>query len=214
MPAARLPVVLLLLLGLVAGTVLRTPLLDLPLERDEGAYAVVATEMLRGAVPYRDVWDHKPPGVYVAYAAACVGEVFIERRQCELTKLIIGDTHTGDYHSDSIVIVGQHVAILDEAELQTSRPGNRVECHPPICSSLLNGGRHSMMGAGLMEVPVWPVSRQHPVDQNACSASGIAIDHPARAFTKNRREGLNVGIGQLTIVLAEDDALPAPVSRE
>lgn len=51
---------------------IRLPVLDLPLERDEGAYATIAQAMLRGAVPYRDLFDHKPPGVFVAYAAAFV----------------------------------------------------------------------------------------------------------------------------------------------
>jgi hypothetical protein len=49
---------------------IRIPLLDVPLERDEGAFAVVGAAILRGEVPYRDVFDHKPPGVYYLYAAA------------------------------------------------------------------------------------------------------------------------------------------------
>jgi hypothetical protein len=49
---------------------LRVPLLDVPLERDEGAFALVGQAILRGEVPYRDVLDHKPPGVYYLYAAA------------------------------------------------------------------------------------------------------------------------------------------------
>ena len=55
-----------MLVLLVAAT-LRLPLLDLPLERDEGAYAVVASEMRHGAIPYRDVFDHKPPVIHLAY---------------------------------------------------------------------------------------------------------------------------------------------------
>jgi hypothetical protein len=49
---------------------LRAPALSLPLDRDEGAYASVAAHLSSGLVPYRDVFDHKPPGVYVVYAVA------------------------------------------------------------------------------------------------------------------------------------------------
>jgi len=48
----------------------RVPLLPVPLERDEGAFGLVGQAILRGAVPYRDILDHKPPAVYYAYAGA------------------------------------------------------------------------------------------------------------------------------------------------
>ncbi len=38
--------------------------------RDQGIYAVVGREILDGGMPYRDAWDFKPPGIYVAYAVA------------------------------------------------------------------------------------------------------------------------------------------------
>jgi 4-amino-4-deoxy-L-arabinose transferase-like glycosyltransferase len=59
------------LLALVAivFVLVRVPFVDLPLERDEGDYAYVAWRMLEGEVPYRDVFDQKPPGIYVVYAA-------------------------------------------------------------------------------------------------------------------------------------------------
>ncbi len=55
---------------------LRIPYVATPLERDEGAYAYVAQRALRGEVPYRDAFDHKPPGVYLVYASffATTGE--------------------------------------------------------------------------------------------------------------------------------------------
>lgn len=48
----------------------RSPLHQMPLERDEGAYALIATRWLAGDVPYRDLFDHKPPFVYLVYALA------------------------------------------------------------------------------------------------------------------------------------------------
>src|SRR6266404_10002176 len=41
-----------------------------PLERDLTTYAVIAHEMLNGKTLYTDLWDHKPPAIYVTYAAA------------------------------------------------------------------------------------------------------------------------------------------------
>jgi 4-amino-4-deoxy-L-arabinose transferase-like glycosyltransferase len=40
-----------------------------PFERDEGVYATIAQGLLRGEIPYRDLFDHKPPLIYVWYAA-------------------------------------------------------------------------------------------------------------------------------------------------
>ena len=41
-----------------------------PLERDQCIYAVAAHEMLAGRPLYSDIWDIKPPAVYLTYAAA------------------------------------------------------------------------------------------------------------------------------------------------
>jgi hypothetical protein len=41
-----------------------------PLERDLTTYAVIAHEMLSGKTLYTDLWDHKPPAIYVTYAVA------------------------------------------------------------------------------------------------------------------------------------------------
>jgi hypothetical protein len=38
--------------------------------RDQGIYAVVANGLLHGKMPYRDLWDFKPPGIYFVYALA------------------------------------------------------------------------------------------------------------------------------------------------
>ena len=49
---------------------LRLPYLSVPLERDEGEYAYIAQRIIEGDVPYRDAFDQKPPGVFLAYATA------------------------------------------------------------------------------------------------------------------------------------------------
>jgi hypothetical protein len=40
------------------------------IERDGGAFLTIARGLLDGRLPYRDFFDHKPPGIYVVFAAA------------------------------------------------------------------------------------------------------------------------------------------------
>jgi 4-amino-4-deoxy-L-arabinose transferase-like glycosyltransferase len=49
---------------------IRAPLMDLPLERDEGGYAYIAWRMTLGEMPYLDWFDQKPPGIFAAYRVA------------------------------------------------------------------------------------------------------------------------------------------------
>ena len=56
--------------AVLAFAAMRVPLLQVPLERDEGEYAYIAQRMLAGEVPYRDAFDQKPPGVFGAYLLA------------------------------------------------------------------------------------------------------------------------------------------------
>ncbi|PDW04218.1 ArnT family glycosyltransferase [Candidatus Viridilinea mediisalina] len=62
---------------------LRAPLHALPLERDEGAYAIIAARLLAGDVLYRDLFDHKPPLVHLVYmgAVALPGDPVVAVRQ-------------------------------------------------------------------------------------------------------------------------------------
>jgi 4-amino-4-deoxy-L-arabinose transferase-like glycosyltransferase len=60
-------------LALVLLTVLALaalPTLLYPFTRDQGAYAYIADLMMKGGVPYRDVWDLKPPAIYFVYWVA------------------------------------------------------------------------------------------------------------------------------------------------
>ena len=57
--------------GLLAIYVaLRWNLVDVPLGRDEGGYAYVGRVILEGGLPYRDVIDHRPPGIFYLNALA------------------------------------------------------------------------------------------------------------------------------------------------
>jgi len=57
-----------LLLILALGLVLRLTFLHEPFERDEGAYAYLGQVILEGGIPYRDVLEIKPLGIYYIYA--------------------------------------------------------------------------------------------------------------------------------------------------
>jgi hypothetical protein len=55
-----------ILVGLLA---LRLPSLVQPAGGDQGLYAYEGQRVLAGSVPYRDVWDQKPPGIAFLYAS-------------------------------------------------------------------------------------------------------------------------------------------------
>lgn len=61
-----------LALVLALPLVLSAPFLADPFDCDEAVYGVVARMLLEGDQPYRDVFDHKPPGIYAWYALAFV----------------------------------------------------------------------------------------------------------------------------------------------
>lgn len=55
---------------LALPVVLSIPFLADPFDCDEAVYGVVSRQLLEGQQPYRDVFDHKPPGIYLWYALA------------------------------------------------------------------------------------------------------------------------------------------------
>ncbi|MCL6647915.1 MAG: hypothetical protein K6U89_06240 [Chloroflexi bacterium] len=60
-----------LLGGVLLGVVLLSlPLLNQPFGRDQGIFATIADVIRQDGLPYRDAWDHKPPGIDYAYALA------------------------------------------------------------------------------------------------------------------------------------------------
>ncbi|MHB1317775.1 MAG: ArnT family glycosyltransferase [Anaerolineae bacterium] len=69
---------LVLLLGL--------PSLTYPFGRDQGEYATIATEMLRGKVIYRDVFNVKPPATHLVHALSLVlfGHAMLSVRTLDL----------------------------------------------------------------------------------------------------------------------------------
>ncbi len=58
--------------------------------RDQSIYAVVADGIVHGRMPYRDVWDFKPPGIYLIYALAqaLFGKTMLAPRLLEVVGLV------------------------------------------------------------------------------------------------------------------------------
>lgn len=57
-----------MLLAALTAAFLLLPSLLYPFGRDQAVFAYVGSVMARGGMPYRDAWDLKPPGIYLAYA--------------------------------------------------------------------------------------------------------------------------------------------------
>jgi 4-amino-4-deoxy-L-arabinose transferase-like glycosyltransferase len=72
--------IILLVLIIALAAFLRSGLLSVPLERDEGEYAYTAQLILQGIPPYAETYSMKMPGIYAVYA------FFL---------MLFGQTHTG-----------------------------------------------------------------------------------------------------------------------
>jgi hypothetical protein len=87
-------ILLVFIIALVA--LLRSGLLSVPLERDEGEYAYTAQLILQGIPPYAEAYSMKMPGIYVIYA---------------ILLTLFGKTHTG-IHLGLLVVNGATIVLL------------------------------------------------------------------------------------------------------
>src|SRR5262252_10503852 len=62
--------------AIVFAIAFAAPSVIYPLGHDHGVHAYVGREWLHGGLPYRDAFDHKPPGIFAlhAFAMALFGE--------------------------------------------------------------------------------------------------------------------------------------------
>jgi 4-amino-4-deoxy-L-arabinose transferase-like glycosyltransferase len=63
-------VVLILLILAICIALMRAHTYTEPIERDIGSHAVIAHELLEGRKLYSDLWDSKPPAIFITYALA------------------------------------------------------------------------------------------------------------------------------------------------
>lgn len=61
-----------LVLFLILSAVVQIPGLVLGPHVDASVFAAIGEQLTRGALPYRDAWDHKPPGIYSVAAIAAL----------------------------------------------------------------------------------------------------------------------------------------------
>jgi len=93
--------------------------------RDQGIYAMVGDGVLHGKMPYRDVWDFKPPGIFLTYALAqgLFGRSMISVRILEVVGLIasaFGFMRLAETFCErrQAGLMGAAVAALLQAELE------------------------------------------------------------------------------------------------
>lgn len=61
--------ILILVAGALLSVIVKAPQLLAPMGQDQGLYNAAAERILAGGVPYRDVWDPKPPAIFYTHAA-------------------------------------------------------------------------------------------------------------------------------------------------
>ena len=93
--------------------------------RDQGIYALIGEGILGGKMPYRDLWDFKPPGIHLAYALsqAIFGRTMTAPRLLEVGGLLItvwgflrlSETFFGIAR---VGLIGAALAALIHAELE------------------------------------------------------------------------------------------------
>ncbi|HTA92762.1 MAG TPA: glycosyltransferase family 39 protein [Polyangiaceae bacterium] len=93
--------------------------------RDQGIYAVVGDGVLHGKMPYKDLWDFKPPGIFLVYALAqgLFGRAMVSIRIVEVAGLIasvFGFMRLAETFFERRVVglIGGAVAALLLAELE------------------------------------------------------------------------------------------------
>ena len=93
--------------------------------RDQSIYALVGDGVLHGKMPYRDLWDFKPPGIFLVYALAqgLFGRGMVAIRLLEvmgMLAMVFGFRRVADTFFDRprAGLIGGAVAALLQAELE------------------------------------------------------------------------------------------------
>lgn len=144
----RLSVSLLLLIsiGLIAE---RTLLPSPPLGRDPAAYALISSEVLDGKRLYEDVWDHKPPAIFVVYGAMVSMFGMSERAFFGLNVIVVLISLLGIFFAGGLG-PGQRPAAVIAAFLWAVLSGNLfMEGRDPNADMFLNASLIWAMAAFL-----------------------------------------------------------------
>jgi hypothetical protein len=100
-------------------------ILMFPFGRDQGIYALVGEGILRGQVPYRDLWDFKPPGIFFVYGLSqgIFGKSMLAPRLVEvfgLVAIVLSSVRLGEtfFGSRTAGMLGGAIAALVHAQLE------------------------------------------------------------------------------------------------
>ncbi len=104
-----------------------------PPECDHGTYAVIGHELIRGRALYSDLWDIKPPTIYLSYAAA---EAIVGYGKVELLALeifaalitLIGVAWAGDSlgRGGGLLAAAFWAVASSDPDLQANQPNSEV----------------------------------------------------------------------------------------
>jgi hypothetical protein len=96
-----------------------------PFGRDQGIYALIGEGLLHGKLPYRDLWDFKPPGIFFVYGLAqgLFGKSMLAPRLVEVLGLVLLVACSGRlaqtfFGNRTAGHVGGAIAALIHAELE------------------------------------------------------------------------------------------------
>jgi 4-amino-4-deoxy-L-arabinose transferase-like glycosyltransferase len=135
--------------------------------RDQAIYAEVARRMAEGAVPYRDVWDFKPPGIFSIYAAAFA--VFGERswapRVLEVSALLL------------LVLAFRGISRIATGRSLPGTVGGALACLAHAQLDFWHTGQPESFGAATVAVALWAALRYHtsPSRRRAAWATGSGV---------------------------------------
>jgi hypothetical protein len=128
---------LIIVLGLVTYIQV-SPLASPWLERDQGVFTYIGNLLLQGGVPYRDIWDHKPPFIYFvnALGLAMGGRwgVFAIEAFSGILAAVIGYAGLRRYVGNRAAFLGGLFFYL--AQISCMSRGNFSESYSPVLQSL------------------------------------------------------------------------------
>jgi 4-amino-4-deoxy-L-arabinose transferase-like glycosyltransferase len=130
--ALLISLALVAILGLTL--LLRMNFWDQPLQMDEGVYSYIGWGMFDGLVPYKDVFDHKPPGIYMLYAVAF---------------LLLGPTALSVKVFGTIYTLGTVLAVFQVAR---KLAGNAAGCLAALLYAIFSTGPNIQGGSVNTEV--------------------------------------------------------------
>src|SRR5678815_1736796 len=103
---------------------------------------------------------------------------------------------------------------LNRQEAKIGAASDRIQSHSPVRATLRNRGSHRVVIPRLERIPGWLCSIQKPVDERACPASLVAVDHDAAGIIDDFSDGVMRRASFETFVSAAvDHSLQTAVTR-